>query len=285
MFSLIILPSNKIKDGFEEISNSLPVEIKAQLTNFINCFNRVWIEGVTPRSMSLYEKVESLNTVPVLFRTTLQNYMGENPSLWKFWNNFIVLFNKSMNERQRQSIKKNSYTSVAIRFNLCYNKKLMINLWQLLTKFKITLPQFLNRVAIYYTDHYWDLLHSAEFLIEEQLDLYPPLKNEGVPEAIDNDVEEVYENVQYANYEMEEDSTRGNENEGNNEHESIIEEIPSTNCEICITGPREMIVLPCHHYRMCFDCSTKISEVANENNLPLKCPFCNCPAQEFSRVF
>ncbi|KAG8039600.1 hypothetical protein G9C98_008243 [Cotesia typhae] len=156
-----------IKDGFEEISNSLPVEIKAQLTNFINCFNRVWIEGVTPRSMSLYEKVESLNTVPVLFRTTLQNYMGENPSLWKFWK----------------------------------------------------------------------------------------------------------------------DSTRGNENEGNNEHESIIEEIPSTNCEICITGPREMIVLPCHHYRMCFDCSTKISEVANENNLPLKCPFCNCPAQEFSRVF
>lgn len=89
-FSLILLPTNKIKDGFEEISNSLPVEMKAQLTNFINYFNRVWIEGVTPRSMSLYEKVESFNTVPVLFRTTLENYMGENPSLWKFWSKFFV---------------------------------------------------------------------------------------------------------------------------------------------------------------------------------------------------
>lgn len=84
-----------------------------------------------------------------------------------------------MNECQRQSIKKNLDTSVAIRFNLCFNKKLMISLWQSLTKSKITLPQFLNRVAIYDTDDYWDLLHSAEFLIEEQLDLYPSLENEG----------------------------------------------------------------------------------------------------------
>ncbi|XP_044594325.1 uncharacterized protein LOC123271865 [Cotesia glomerata] len=259
-FSLILLPSNKIKEGFEEISNSLPVEIKAQLTNFINYFNRVWIEGVTPRSMSLYEKVESLNTVPILFRTTLENYMGEKPSLRIFWSNFIVLLNKSTNERQRQSIKKNSYVSVAIRLNLCFNKKLMISLWQSFAKTKVKLPQFLSTVAIYYTDHYWDLLHNAEFLIEEQLDLYPPLENE-------------------------EDSTRENQNEGNDEHELIIEEIPSTNCEICITGPREMIVIPCHHYRMCFQCSTKISHVANEKNLQLKCPFCNSPAQEFCRVF
>ncbi|CAD6208886.1 GSCOCG00010708001-RA-CDS [Cotesia congregata] len=284
-FSLILLPSNKIKEGFEEISNSLSVETKAQLTNFINYFNRVWIEGVTPTSMSLYEKVESLNTVPVLFRTTLENYMGEKPSLWKFWSNFIVLLNKSTNERQRRSIKKNSYISVSIRFNLCFNKKPMISLWRSLTKSKITLPQFLSKVAIYYTDHYWDLLHSAEFLIEEQLDLYPPLENEGVEEAIDNDLEEVYENIQYANYEMEEDFIRGNDNEGNDEDEFIILEIPSTNCEICITGPRQMIVIPCHHYRMCFDCSTKIREIANKNNLLLKCPFCNSPAQEFSRVF
>ncbi|KAH0561109.1 hypothetical protein KQX54_013121 [Cotesia glomerata] len=74
-FSLILLLSNKIKEGFEEI------------------------KGVTPRSMSLYEKVKSLNTVPILFRTTLENYMGEKPSLRKFWSNFIVLLNKSTNER------------------------------------------------------------------------------------------------------------------------------------------------------------------------------------------
>ncbi|KAH0561110.1 hypothetical protein KQX54_013125 [Cotesia glomerata] len=79
----------------------------------------------------------------------------------------------------------------------------MISLWQSFAKAKVKLPQFLSTVAIYYTDHYWDLLHNAEFPIEEQLDLYPPLENEDVQEAIGDDVEEVYENVQYANYEME----------------------------------------------------------------------------------
>ncbi|CAG5073527.1 Protein of unknown function [Cotesia congregata] len=100
-FSLILLPSNKIKEGFEEISNSLSVETKAQLTNFINYFNRVWIEGVTPTSMSLYEKVESLNTVPSRGYYLKQNanilYAVNDGMLIKMFENYLTI----QSERQK----------------------------------------------------------------------------------------------------------------------------------------------------------------------------------------
>ncbi|CAG5090753.1 Protein of unknown function, partial [Cotesia congregata] len=105
-FSLILLPHEKIEEGFNELVNNLTHDANVQLTNFIGYFRTTWIQGVGPTNMSLFEETDSLNTVPVLFWTSLQNVMGEKPSLWKFFEKFIIIISKCSKELERIKNKK-----------------------------------------------------------------------------------------------------------------------------------------------------------------------------------
>ncbi|CAD6236063.1 GSCOCG00012453001-RA-CDS [Cotesia congregata] len=281
-FSLILLPHEKIEEGFNELVNNLTHDANVQLTNFIGYFRTTWIQGVGPINMSLFEETDSLNTVPVLFWTSLHNDMGEKPSLWKFFEKLIVTISKFNKELERIKNKKNAYISTAISVRLCCNKNLMIDLWKTLKKSKITLLQFLKTAASYQVDHYHDILHHAEAMEDEQLDIYPQLPEEVEAEVHDNDDQQGIENVEFADYDIENEVV---ENEDEDMEESGDDEIPQDRCQICIKGPREIIVHPCCHYRMCQVCSKKVQKTAQEKRLPLKCPFCNELAQMFCRVF
>ncbi|KAH0567998.1 hypothetical protein KQX54_017231 [Cotesia glomerata] len=203
-FSLILLPHEKIEGGFNELVNNLTNDANVQLTNFIGYFRTTWIQGVGPTNMSLFEETDSLNTVPVLFWTSLQNDMGEKPSLWKFFEKFIVIINKCSKELERIKKKKKCIClSTAVSVRLCCNKQLMIDLWKTLKKSKITILQFLKTAASYQMDHYRDILHHAEAMQDEQLDIYPQLPDEVDAEVHDNDDQEEIENVEFADYNIE----------------------------------------------------------------------------------
>ncbi|KAH0567882.1 hypothetical protein KQX54_015711 [Cotesia glomerata] len=136
--------------------------------------------------------------------------------------------------------------------------------------------------ASYQVDHYHDILHHVEAMEDEQLDIYPQLPEEIEAEVHDNDDQEGIENVEFADYDIENEVV---ENEDEDIEESGDDEIPQDRYQICIKGPREIIVHPCCHYRMCQVCSKKVQKTAQEKRLPLKCPFCNELAQMFCRVF
>ncbi|XP_044596030.1 uncharacterized protein LOC123273015 [Cotesia glomerata] len=217
--------------------------------------------------MSLFEETDSLNTVPVLFWTSLQNDMGEKPSLWKFFEKFIVIINKCSKELERIKKKKNAYVSTAVSVRLCCNKQLMIDLWKTLKKSKITILQFLKTAASYQMDHYRDILHHAEAMQDEQLDIYPQLPDEVDAEVHDNDDQEGIENVEFADYNIENEVV---ENEDEDMEETGDDEIPQDKCQICIKGPREIIVHPCCHLPYVPSLLKKSAENSSRETSPVK---------------
>lgn len=48
----------------------------------------------------------------------------------------------------------------------------------------------------------------------------------------------------------------------------------STNCIICFDQPRNIILNPCNHVKICSDCFEEISETYQKNNSSVLCPVC-----------
>ncbi|XP_053598301.1 uncharacterized protein LOC103574443 [Microplitis demolitor] len=304
--SLILLPREMIADGFQELINSLTPQLQNELSDFINYFQETWIQGVGVESMSLFEDTDSLNTVPVLFWSLLHNNMNDAPSLWEFIKELIIIMNKSKKEIERLNQSRSSYISLAPRVRLCFPKKLIVDLWKSLKQGKVTVQQFLASATTYHTDHYHDLLHHAEVLREEQLDLYPRLDNNDhmradnreeaedlqhleIGHEINDGIAEYLEPITEQDNEEDDNMNEENfdiDNNENNAEEENDEAVDIQNiCMICVTEARKIICIPCNHYGMCYNCSQEIRKVAAERRLQLKCPFCNEPVQKFSRVF
>jgi len=56
-------------------------------------------------------------------------------------------------------------------------------------------------------------------------------------------------------------------------------------CCICMDAPLEVVLVPCGHVKLCFECARQLKATAREDAAQFCCPFCRVPVKSFLRVY
>lgn len=59
----------------------------------------------------------------------------------------------------------------------------------------------------------------------------------------------------------------------------------STLCIICFDQPRNIILNPCNHVKICCDCFEKIADTYRKNNSTVLCPVCRQIVQNSAKIY
>ena len=66
---------------------------------------------------------------------------------------------------------------------------------------------------------------------------------------------------------------------------AVLESSQTLLCIICCENPRDILLQPCNHIKLCSICYTNISETAMKNNSKILCPYCREIVQNSNKIY
>ncbi|XP_057329284.1 uncharacterized protein LOC130670098 [Microplitis mediator] len=308
---LILLPENHTSAALTSLTQSLPPNWLHQLQPFINYLQTEWIDGVTPNRLSLFQSLKGVNNISVLFTRELQYRLrNRNPTIWSFLRSYVQFINAAALD----VIKIVRQPCATIKFPgisaLCVQRLLLRKQWSAVNDNRISPLEFLNAVMPIQTEYFNNLLHNAEFLIEQQLLVNETNNVEPMVEAIEMICTICYDDpvtvvcLPCLHIQMCTECANNTQEQARINHRPLLcpfcnlpselrqgnfrvdpqINIPLMTCELCNINSVKIVCFPCLHIKMCVPCSEERAAAAVNEDIDVHCPFCDEPAV-FQRGF
>lgn len=95
MMALALLPEKDISTAFEQIKNNTSDLMKRKFKRYFDYFERFWINIVTPKRFSMYQKLKRTNNLIERYHRTLNRKFELNGDPWMFisMKHVLIMFN------------------------------------------------------------------------------------------------------------------------------------------------------------------------------------------------
>ncbi|CAD6208951.1 GSCOCG00012768001-RA-CDS [Cotesia congregata] len=161
LVALSCLPAEDIPAMFFEIKNSASPAVQATLREFFDYFENSWINGVTPRLFSFYEKLEVMTDCGVTGQVSLCQSLSIDGNIWAFTQQILKISNQSTKDFEK--IQRQQRINVTPRVRPVIKRDKMERAWKMFATRKITLSRLFQLATILVSEHVEMLLYRNDF--------------------------------------------------------------------------------------------------------------------------
>ncbi|KAH0535029.1 hypothetical protein KQX54_012082 [Cotesia glomerata] len=168
LIALSCLPAEDIPAMFVEIKNSASPAVQATLREFFDYFENAWINGVTPRLFSFYEKLEVMTDCGVTGQVSLCQSLSIDGNIWAFTlYNFTEQILKISNQSTKDfgRMQRQRRINVTPRVRLVIKRDKMERAWKMFATQKITLSRLFQLATVLVSEHVEMLLYRNDFTL------------------------------------------------------------------------------------------------------------------------